>query len=95
MEQLSYSVDTYFMSEILLLVHGIPTEEKAKDIVTILQDYKDYKIKEPVVIVSSENYKVVQIQKNLEAYIKSQSEVQAVKVHTPTATEKSPPTKTP
>ncbi|CAM4124548.1 gliding motility protein [Flavobacterium antarcticum] len=67
-EKLSYSVDTYFMNEIVLVVHGIPTEEKAKDIVTILQDYKDFKIKEPVLIVSTENYKVIQVQKNLETY---------------------------
>lgn len=40
-----------------------------------MQDYKDFKIKEPVIIASTENYKVIQIQKNLDAFIKSQSEV--------------------
>lgn len=74
-EKLSYSVDTYYMNEILLVVHGIPTEEKAKDIVTILKDYKDFKIKEPVIIVSTENYKVIQIQKSLEAYMNRKLEV--------------------
>ena len=74
-EKLSYSVDTYLMEEVLLVVHGIPTEEKAKDIVTILQDYKDFKIKEAVVIISTENYKVVQVQKNLEEYINRKPEV--------------------
>jgi hypothetical protein len=68
-EKLFYSIDTYYMDKILLLVHGIPTEDKAKDIVTILKDYKDYKIKEGVLIVSTENYKVIQIQKNLDEYI--------------------------
>ncbi len=67
-EKLSFSVDTYFMNQVLLVVHGIPTEEKANDIATILKDYKDFKIMEPVLIVSTENYKVIQIQKNLEAY---------------------------
>ena len=74
-EALIYSIDTYYMNEILLVVHGIPSESKAQDIVTILQDYKDFKINEPVIIASTENYKVIQIQKNLEAFIKSQSEV--------------------
>ena len=74
-EKLSYSVDTYFMDQILLVIHGIPTEEKANDIVTILKDYKDYKIKEAVLIVSTENYKVIQIQKNLEAYENRKPEV--------------------
>ena len=73
-ESLGYSIDTYYMNEILLVVHGIPSEDKAKDIVTILKDYKDFKIQEPVVIASTENYKVIQIQKNLDAYIKSLSE---------------------
>jgi tetratricopeptide (TPR) repeat protein len=77
-EKLSYSVDNYFLDEVLLIVHGIPSEEKAKDIVTILQDYNDFKIKEPVLIVSTENYKVIQIQKNLETYGKSNSEVKTV-----------------
>ena len=76
-EKLSYSVDTYYMNEILLVMHGIPNEEKAKDIVTILQDYKDFKIKETAIIVSTENYKVIQIQKNLEAYITKKPEVAA------------------
>jgi tetratricopeptide (TPR) repeat protein len=73
-ENLSYSVDTYYMSDILLVVHGIPSESKAQDIITILRDYKDFNIKEPVVIASTENYKVLQIQKNLEDYIKNKSD---------------------
>ena len=71
-EKLNFSVDTYFMNEILLVVHGIPSEAKAKDIVTILQDYKDFKIKEPVLIISTENYKVIQIQKNIDSYSMNQ-----------------------
>ncbi|WP_157504938.1 tetratricopeptide repeat protein [Flavobacterium tegetincola] len=74
-EKLSYSIDNYYMDEILLIMHGIPTEEKAKDIATILRDYKDFQIKQPVIIVSSENYKVIQIQKTLDVYVKSQEVV--------------------
>ena len=65
------------MDDILLVVHGISTEDKAKDIVTILSDYKDFLIKNPVIIVSTENYKVIQIQKNLAEYNKSKSEVKS------------------
>jgi hypothetical protein len=74
-EKLSFSVDTYYMDDILLVVHGIPSESKAQDIVTILKDYKDYKIADTAIIVSAENYKVMQIQKNLDVFLKSQSEV--------------------
>ena len=82
-EKLTYSIDNYYMDEIVLVVHGISTEEKAKDIVTILKDYKDFLIKIPVTIVSTENYKVIQIKKNLEDYIKSTLEEKPkVKVET-------------
>ena len=74
-EKLSYSIDTYYMNDILLVVHGIPSEGKAKDIVTILQDYKDFKIKESVIVASTENYKVIQIHKNLDAFIDRKPEV--------------------
>ena len=74
-EKLTYSIDNYYMNEVLLVVHGIPTEVKAQDIVTILKEYKDFKIEEPVLIISAENYKVIQIQKNLDEYSKPQSKV--------------------
>lgn len=82
-DKLAYSIDTYFMNEILLVVHGIPSKEKAMDIVTILQDYKDYKITTPVIIVSAENYKVIQIQKNLEVYVKSLAVIKTEDVNLP------------
>jgi hypothetical protein len=75
-EKLSFSVDTYYMNEILLVVHGIPSEEKAKDVVTILRDYRDFKISAPVLIVSTENYKVIQVQKNLHGYSKRQDKTE-------------------
>ena len=77
-EKLSYSVDNYIMNDVLLVVHGIPTDSKAKDIVTILKEYKDYLIKEPVFVVSTENYKVIQVQKNWDDYTKMQLEVKPV-----------------
>ena len=74
-ERLSFSVDNYIMNDVLLVVHGIPSESKAKDIVTILQEYKDYLIKEPVFVISTENYKVIQVQKKWDDYTKMQLEV--------------------
>lgn len=70
-EKLYFSIDNYIMDEILLVMHGIPTEEKAKEIATILRDYKDFRIKETALIVSTENYKVIQVQKNLADYGKN------------------------
>ncbi|MDD3004361.1 gliding motility protein [Flavobacterium sp.] len=90
-EKLSYSIDTYYMNDVLLVVHGIPSETKANDIVTILQEYKDYNIKEPVLVISSENYKVAQIQKILDKYIPKTVKEETTK----TNTQNVPPTKAP
>ena len=57
------------MTEDFVVIHGIPSEAKAKDIVSILKDYKDYKIAEEAVVISNENYRIVQIKKNLPEYI--------------------------
>jgi alanyl-tRNA synthetase len=90
-EKLSSSIDTYYMNDVLLVVHGIPSEGKANDIATILQEYKDYNIKEPVMVISSENYKVAQIQKSLDKYVPKASKEEPAKPNT----QPVPPTKVP
>lgn len=90
-EKLSSSIDTYYMNDVLLVIHGIPSEGKANDIATILQEYKDYNIKEPVMVISSENYKVAQIQKSLDKYVPKTSKEEPAKPNTQTV----PPTKVP
>jgi hypothetical protein len=52
------------MTEDFVVIHGINSAEYARGIVSILKDYKDYKIKETAVVVSNNNYKVIQIKKN-------------------------------
>lgn len=68
-DKLKTSVDIYTMTENFIVIHGIGSEQRAKDILTILRDYKDYKIKEEAVIISNENYTIVQIKKNLAEYL--------------------------
>lgn len=70
-ERLKLSRDLYTMTEDFIVIHGIPTEQKAKDIATILRDYKEYKVKEESVVISNENYIIVQANKNLEEYLKT------------------------
>jgi hypothetical protein len=53
------------------VIHGLKTEEAAKGIVSILRDYKDYKLPNTAYIISNDNYKIVQIKKNFEAYLKT------------------------
>lgn len=68
-QKLMVSQDVYTLTSYFIVLHGIPTEEIANDIFTILKDYKDYKISNPGSIISAENYKVVQVKKNYDTYL--------------------------
>lgn len=67
--KLATSIDSYTMTESFLVIHGPKSEEGARNIAAILKDYKDYKIADPSIIISNENYKIVQIKKNLQEYL--------------------------
>ncbi|TDX13525.1 tetratricopeptide repeat protein [Flavobacterium sp. S87F.05.LMB.W.Kidney.N] len=68
-ERLTTSFDKYNQSESFVIIHGLKSEAYAKDVAGVLRDDKKYKIAHPAVIISTDNYKVVQIKKNLEAYL--------------------------
>lgn len=68
-ETLKISNDIYTIDQNLIVIHGIKSEENAKGIAQVLKEFKDYKIAEPAAVISSENYKVVQIYKNLDEYV--------------------------
>jgi tetratricopeptide (TPR) repeat protein len=63
------TVDIYKMSENFIVIHGLRDEENARGVASILKEYKDYKVTAPAIVISSEDYKVVQIKKNLEDYL--------------------------
>lgn len=68
-QTISYSYDIYTEKENFITIHGINSEPYAKNIIQVLKENKKYKIDEPAIVVSAENYKVIQIKKNLEAYL--------------------------
>ena len=68
-QKLKFSQDVYNMTGSFVVIHGMISEENAKDIASILKDYKDYKIEENAIVISNENYKIVQIKKNLTEYL--------------------------
>lgn len=87
-ERLYFSQDIYTMTESFMVIHGAKSETNAKDIATILRDYKDYKIKEEAIAISNENYKIVQIKKNLPVYLTTpKSEPVAQKAFVPEPTK--------
>jgi hypothetical protein len=67
--KLSYTFDIYTEKENFITVQGIKSEAYARNIAGIMKDDKKYKTTEPAIVISNENYKVVQIKKNLEEYL--------------------------
>jgi tetratricopeptide (TPR) repeat protein len=68
-EKLKYTCDAYTEKESFISIHGIHTESYAKFVVALLEENLKYKINQPGIVISNENYKIVQIKKNLEAYL--------------------------
>ena len=68
-EKLKITLDSYILNEDFVVIHNIDTEQRAKNLITLLEEYKDYKVKEKFVFISSEDYKVVQIKKNFNEYL--------------------------
>lgn len=67
-ETLTISTDIYTIDKNLIAIHGIKTLENAKGIAQVLKEFKEYKIANEAIIISSENYKVVQVKKNIDEY---------------------------
>ena len=69
LQKLNFSYDIYTNSKNFITIHGIKTEAYADDIALVLKDNVKFKITNPAIIISTENYKVIQIKKNLESYL--------------------------
>jgi len=68
-ETLTISTDIYTLDKNFIVIHGIKELNNAKGIAQVLKEFKYYKIAEPAIVISSENYKVVQIKKNIDDYV--------------------------
>jgi hypothetical protein len=69
LQKLYYSYDIYTEKENFITIHGIKSEVYAKDIVFVLKENVKYKLVDPAIVVSGENYKVIQIKKNMDTYL--------------------------
>ena len=65
----STSVDVYDPNNKLLILHGIITKSRVYGLIERLEKNTKKKVKTPYFVISSENYRIVQIHKNLEAYL--------------------------
>ncbi|MGO4905363.1 tetratricopeptide repeat protein [Flavobacterium sp. W20_MBD1_R3] len=74
MQKLYYSYDIYTEKESFIVIHGIKSRVYADDIALILKENAKYKAAELAIVVSGENYKVIQIKKNIETYLAPQKQ---------------------
>ena len=53
----------------MIVVHGFKNKENAKSVLSVLKEYKDYKIKDKAYLISSEDYKVIQFNKTFNDWL--------------------------
>lgn len=63
------SMDYYDPQTRFVIVHGLNTKMGARGFGDVLKEKKEYKIKHPFFEISSPNYKIIQIHKNLDDYL--------------------------
>ena len=68
-DKLTVSTDLYTFDKNFIVIHGIKSKEDALGIAQVLKEYKEYKIPNQYYVISSENYKVVQVKKNFDDYV--------------------------
>ncbi|WP_348824625.1 tetratricopeptide repeat protein [Flavobacterium aestuarii] len=68
-EKLKYSCDPYSEKESFVSINGIRSESYAQFVAALFAENAKYKISQPGIIISGENYKIVQIKKNFEEYL--------------------------
>jgi tetratricopeptide (TPR) repeat protein len=67
--KIKVSNDIYSVEKNMIVLHGILNKMTAESIYNYLKEHKDYKLKDTPIIISNEDYKVVQVKKNLEEYL--------------------------
>lgn len=67
--KIKVSNDIYNLDKNMIVLHGIINKATAESVVGYLHEHKDYKLKDTAIIISNEDYKVVQVKKNLEEYL--------------------------
>jgi tetratricopeptide (TPR) repeat protein len=65
---LSVSIDVYDPEEVFVMVHGFEDLNRAQGFAELLQINEDYLVEKESVPISTENYRILQIQKNLEDF---------------------------
>ncbi|WP_218141441.1 type IX secretion system periplasmic lipoprotein PorW/SprE [Flavobacterium terrigena] len=67
--KIKVSNDIYNVDKNMIVLHGILNKITAESVYNYLKEHKDYRLKDTPIIISNEDYKVVQVKKNLEEYL--------------------------
>lgn len=62
------SKDIYDLEDGFVVVHGFPSKDFALGFAELIKNNRDYLIKDENFVVLSDNYKIIQVHKNLESY---------------------------
>ncbi|KDN55291.1 type IX secretion system periplasmic lipoprotein PorW/SprE [Flavobacterium seoulense] len=73
-QRINLAYNSYVDNEGFVIIQGITTQDYAASVVSVLQEDPAYKIQTPAIIISNENYKIVQIKKNLNSYLEAKKE---------------------
>lgn len=68
-KELSTSVDVYSPTETFVVVHGLSSKSKSEGFAELLKLNKSYKVENKPIVISAENYRIAQINKNLNTYL--------------------------
>tara|TARA_R110000787_G_scaffold109035_2_gene217522 strand:+ start:7927 stop:10566 length:2640 start_codon:yes stop_codon:yes gene_type:complete len=68
-DEMSTSIDYYIPGTIFVMIHGLNSRQGAKGYADVLSERKKDKIKDSHFEISSENYAIIQIHKNLDTYL--------------------------
>ncbi|CAL68217.1 tetratricopeptide repeat protein [Christiangramia forsetii] len=68
-KKLNVSIDVYDSERTFVVVHGLETQSKSLGFQELLRENKNYKIGREAFAMSAENYRIVQIKKNLRDYL--------------------------
>ena len=66
---LKSSDDIYSVSDNFIVIHGFSSKESANSVLSVLKEHKNYKIKDQAYIISTEDYKIVQMKKKFEEWL--------------------------
>jgi tetratricopeptide (TPR) repeat protein len=68
---LKVSLDYYSPDNQFVVVHGLDTQLGGRGFAQVLRERKEYKIQRSFFEIATPNYKIIQLHKNLDAYLKS------------------------